>query len=43
MLVEDIISCIIPLCLKVIVDHVVDCFEVGLIGSRVINGSVYLQ
>ena len=42
-MVEDIISCMIPLCLKVIVDHVVDFFEVGLIGSRGINWSVYLN
>ena len=33
----------IPLCSKVIVDHVVDFFEVGLIGSRGINWSVYLK
>ena len=32
----------IPLCLKVIVDHVVDFFELGLIGSRRIDCPVYL-
>ena len=42
-MVEDIISCMIPLCLEVIVDHVVDFFDVGLIGSRGINWSVYLK
>ena len=42
-MVEDIISCMIPLCLKVIVHHVVDFFELGLIGSRGINWSVYLK
>ena len=42
-MVEDIISCMIPLCLEVIVDHVVDFFDVGLIGSRGINWSVYFS
>ena len=42
-MVEDIIGCMIPLCLKLIVGHVVDFFEVGLIGSRGINWSVYLN
>ena len=42
-MVEDIISCMIPLCLKLIVGHAVDFFEVGLIGSRRITRSVYLM